>query len=151
MGLWYLPTCILEKFHFYSPEKQEVIINKSEKALQCFFYKAIYIPISDVEGLMDNYPTITCPLLMHWSYDIYEGLIYNLLVNYLYFISVKLLLNLPIPSVKGEICQNEDLYLTHWGWLTHLYASAGYPSLVQIMACRLNGAKPLSEPTLEYC
>ena len=25
------------------------------------------------------------------------------------------------------------------------------PSLVQIMACRLNGAKPLSEPMLEYC
>ena len=25
------------------------------------------------------------------------------------------------------------------------------PSLVQIMACRLFGAKPLSEPMLEYC
>ena len=25
------------------------------------------------------------------------------------------------------------------------------PSLVQIMACRLVGAKPLSEPMLEYC
>ena len=24
-------------------------------------------------------------------------------------------------------------------------------ALVQIMACRLNGAKPLSEPMLEYC
>ena len=28
------------------------------------------------------------------------------------------------------------------------YASVNYPSLVQIMACRLVGAKPLSEPTL---
>ena len=26
-----------------------------------------------------------------------------------------------------------------------------FPPLVQIMACRLDGAKPLSEPMLEYC
>ena len=32
-----------------------------------------------------------------------------------------------------------------------IYASINYPSLVQIMACRLIGAKPLSEPMLEYC
>ena len=37
--------------------------------------------------------------------------------------------------------------LTHRGG----YASANYPSLVQIMACRLVGAKPLSEPLMEYC
>ena len=32
-----------------------------------------------------------------------------------------------------------------------IYASKNLPSLVQIMACRLDGAKPLSEPMLEYC
>ena len=32
-----------------------------------------------------------------------------------------------------------------------IYVSVSYPSLVQIMACRLAGAKPLSEPMLEYC
>ena len=32
-----------------------------------------------------------------------------------------------------------------------IYASVNLPSLVQIMACRLTGAKPLSEPMLEYC
>ena len=31
-----------------------------------------------------------------------------------------------------------------------MYASVNKPSLVQIMACRLVGAKPLSEPMLEY-
>ena len=34
--------------------------------------------------------------------------------------------------------------------LTHIYASVNLPSLVQIMACRLVGAKPLSKPMLGY-
>ena len=38
--------------------------------------------------------------------------------------------------------------LTHWGRVTHI--CVGKLTLVQIMACRLNGAKPLSEPMLEY-
>ena len=38
--------------------------------------------------------------------------------------------------------------LTHWGRMTH-FASINQPSLVQIMACHLVGAKPLSEPMLE--
>ena len=38
--------------------------------------------------------------------------------------------------------------LTHWG---RVYASVNLPSLLQIMAWRLAGAKPLSEPMLEYC
>ena len=33
----------------------------------------------------------------------------------------------------------------------HIYASVNFPSLVQIMAYRLVGAKPLSKPMLEYC
>ena len=41
-------------------------------------------------------------------------------------------------------------HLTHWGRVTH-HASVNWPSLVQIMARRLDGAKPLSEPMLEYC
>ena len=32
-----------------------------------------------------------------------------------------------------------------------IYASVNLPLLVQIMACHLIGAKPLSEPMLEYC
>ena len=35
--------------------------------------------------------------------------------------------------------------------VSHIYALVNYPSLVQIMACRLIGAKPFSEPMLEYC
>ena len=38
--------------------------------------------------------------------------------------------------------------LTEAEW--HIYTSVNLPSLVQIMACRLAGAKPLSEPMLEY-
>ena len=34
---------------------------------------------------------------------------------------------------------------------THIYELVNLPSLVQIMACRLVGTKPLSEPMLEYC
>ena len=34
-----------------------------------------------------------------------------------------------------------DAYMRQWTW----------SSLVQIMACRLFGAKPLSEPKLTYC
>ena len=40
-------------------------------------------------------------------------------------------------------------YFTEAEW--RVYASENLPSLVQIMACRLVGAKPLSEPILEYC
>ena len=46
-----------------------------------------------------------------------------------------------------------DMYvlfkLTEAEW--RKYASANQPQLVQIMACRLAGAKPLCEPMLEYC
>ena len=37
--------------------------------------------------------------------------------------------------------------LTHWGRVTHI-ASVNKISLVQIMACRLVGTKPLPEPLL---
>ena len=32
-----------------------------------------------------------------------------------------------------------------------IYASVNFSFLVQIMACRLVGAKPLSTPRMEYC
>ena len=32
-----------------------------------------------------------------------------------------------------------------------IYASVNWPYLIRIMACHLDGAKPVSEPTLEYC
>ena len=32
-----------------------------------------------------------------------------------------------------------------------IYAPVNQPSLVQIIACRLDGAKPLSKPMLEFC
>ena len=58
-----------------------------------------------------------------------------------------------------EIAASDDLTREHKDisvllWLTEaewrIYALVNYPSLVQIMACRLVGAKPLSEPMLEY-
>ena len=38
--------------------------------------------------------------------------------------------------------------LTHWGQV--IYVSVIQPSFVQITACRLVDAKPLSEPMMEY-
>ena len=32
-----------------------------------------------------------------------------------------------------------------------IYAPVNYPILVKIMGCRLIGAKPLSEPLMDYC
>ena len=46
-------------------------------------------------------------------------------------------------------CQATMSWLIEAEWC--LYASVNWPSLVQIMPCRLKGAKPLSEPMLEYC
>ena len=61
-----------------------------------------------------------------------------------------------IYAWRGRLCPSggrtaQKLYLTHWGRVTHIYASVKQPSLFQIMACRLVGAKPLSSPMLEYC
>ena len=44
---------------------------------------------------------------------------------------------------------NEGVYqLIEAEW--HIYALVILPSLVQIMACCLDGTKPLSEPILDY-
>ena len=48
-----------------------------------------------------------------------------------------------LQNVSASMC-----YLIEAEW--HIYSSVHKPSLVQIMACRLDGAKPLSEPVLEY-
>ena len=59
------------------------------------------------------------------------------------------------PTVQQEppYSINPSLYLIHWlieaEW--GIYAFVIWPSLVQMMACRLVGTKPLSEPILEYC
>ena len=62
----------------------------------------------------------------------------------MYFLPVQLLIFV-MPFSSG-VC------LTHWGWVTHICVSnltiTGWTA--QIMACRLAGAKPLSEPMLEY-
>ena len=44
-----------------------------------------------------------------------------------------------------EIINSQEKHLTHWGWATHIWTM---PPLVHIMACRLFGTKPLSEPML---
>ena len=42
-------------------------------------------------------------------------------------------------------------HVTHWGWVTHIYASLDLSSLVRVMACRLFGAKPLPKPMFTFC
>ena len=58
-----------------------------------------------------------------------------------------LISNEPHTTLVPPIPQN--IKLIEAGW--RIYASVNLPSLVQIMACRLVGAKPLSEPMLGYC
>ena len=60
--------------------------------------------------------------------------------------------NLPFsPWLRsGHIYSHSCLALTHWGRVTHICVNK-LTIMVQIMACRLAGAKPLSEPMLEYC
>ena len=43
--------------------------------------------------------------------------------------------------------QHLKLIVAEW----RIYASVIQPSLVQITAFRMDGARPLSEPMLEYC
>ena len=53
------------------------------------------------------------------------------------------------------ICRKDyKVNLTLWGWVTLIYMRQYHchiPTLLQIMACRLFGTKPLSEPMLPYC
>ena len=43
----------------------------------------------------------------------------------------------------------EGFYLIEAEW--RIFTSVNLPSLVYIMTCRLDGAKPLSERMLKYC
>ena len=52
--------------------------------------------------------------------------------------------NVPRATTTISYC------LTHWGRVTHICVG-NLTILVQIMACRLAGSKPLSEPMMEYC
>ena len=48
---------------------------------------------------------------------------------------------------KYRVCVFDVGFEAEW----RIYASVGLPSLFRIMACRLVGAKTLSEPMLKYC
>ena len=56
-----------------------------------------------------------------------------------------------VIEVKWSHTKSEwlDVQLFEAEW--RIYASVTKPSLVQIVAWRRPGAKPLSEPMLEYC
>ena len=56
----------------------------------------------------------------------------------------------PPLGVFMKIKSSYLICLTHWGRVMHICFSKK-KTFVQIMACRLIGAKPLSEPMLEYC
>ena len=67
---------------------------------------------------------------------------------YFHIWCLKLHLKMPPPKYR-PFCLDLNILTFETEW--RIYASVNWPSLVQIMACRLNGAKPLSEPMLEYC
>ena len=90
------------------------------------------------------------PLISRFSSEIYITLLQQpwqtVLVWNLYPIFIllnQLVLKMTRPSLSFWcICINSS---------TCIFINVGKPSLVQIMACRLLGTKPLSEPMLEYC
>ena len=51
---------------------------------------------------------------------------------------------------KENLMKSNKFSLTDWGRMTHICVKINKPPLVQIMACRLVGAKPLSEPMQDY-
>ena len=84
----------------------------------------------------------------------------SVLVNYHYnnVIVIAIMILVFIGNVLSALCLNKvcraknspySLKLIEAEW--RIYASVNLPSLVQIMACRLVGAKPLSKPVLENC
>ena len=55
-----------------------------------------------------------------------------------------------VPGGWIDQMTTSQCWLTHWGQVTHI----GVGKITTIgsdKACRLNGAKPLSEPEMEYC
>ena len=59
--------------------------------------------------------------------------------------------NVPPLCVEVIISQEQSIWdLTHWGRVMHI-CIANLTTFLQIMACGLVGAKPSSEPMLQYC
>ena len=54
---------------------------------------------------------------------------------------------IPYLTIHVEVILIGELIEAEW----RIYASVKWSSLFQLMACRLVGAKPLSDPMLEYC
>ena len=67
----------------------------------------------------------------------------------MHFININMHLHVYLFQIfSRNICNNEQL--THWGWVMHIYVSK-LSTIGSDNGCRLVGAKPLSEPILEYC
>ena len=60
-------------------------------------------------------------------------------------------MHLKRPSAKWHPFCSAPVQYVNSLRLSGAYASVNYPASVQIMTCRLDGAKPLSEPILECC
>ena len=71
---------------------------------------------------------------------------------YLNMYSFTWLQTIDIHNLDVVVIKRSKHQLTHWGRMTHIriYASVDWTIIGSKMACRLVGAKPLSEPMLEY-
>ena len=94
--------------------------------------------------------------LIHKAYPYINGLVQDCSDSIA--TALELLQSCTKPTIYSFIWDNEyftyisNMPLTHWGRVTHKCVSKLHePSLVQIMVCRLDGAKPLSKPVLENC
>ena len=90
----------------------------------------------------EAYAEISYPFPIEW-------ILSNLIPCSVIDISSYLCIYLKSLIGKGLDFENTRLKLIEAEWC--IFASVNIPILVQIMACRLIGAKPLSQPLLKYC
>ena len=101
-----------------------------------------------------SYIVVTCPYMPIW----YANGMHNILT--IYNTSVYCATSQSDPRLENPylVTYGYHYILKHFPFVGrcieaegHIYVSVNLSSLVQIVACRLVGANPLSEPLLEYC
>ena len=103
----------------------------------------MYLRFIQNETQIMMYGNICFHLIKSWWYNFFRNFI-------IMSPGVTCRLHLTNPSERVVIERDVFKSLTHWGRVTYMH-QYNIPTLLQIAACRLFGAKPLSEPMLPYC
>ena len=112
-----------------------------------YLYKYKWVCVVFVIVLAHSYLWFTCNNILHC---VSCGLYYTCKVSFQWSKLYEILRKIS-KWCKWNLCfLYHEFVLTYWGHVTHICVSK-LAILVQILACRLAGAKPLSESMLEYC